>query len=272
MNPLTSTWLRRSLLVSSLLVAAAALHAQPYPYAGSDNFNDNSLSASWDFGYAVTGTTSGWFTETNSRLEFTSTGSNQSRALVWNNSINNAYTENWTAQLTVTNLTSLSAGYSLIGLQVFASNSQNLGLFGAYAYNSASTGTNLMVERGYGSSYTLTSARDTDVTDVTDLTVRMTHNAATHDITVSYSTDGATFYDSIVYNPSTAWSGAPTDGFSFRILALSSVDAISAGQLYADNFSVTAVPEPSTYAALAGLGAFGLVLWRRRQARLNRAA
>jgi len=27
------------------------------------------------------------------------------------------------------------------------------------------------------------------------------------------------------------------------------------------------VPEPSTYAALAGLAALGLVAWRRRQAR-----
>ena len=29
--------------------------------------------------------------------------------------------------------------------------------------------------------------------------------------------------------------------------------------------AVSAIPEPSTYAAFAGLGALGLVIWRRRQ-------
>jgi hypothetical protein len=32
-----------------------------------------------------------------------------------------------------------------------------------------------------------------------------------------------------------------------------------------DNITVSAVPEPSTYAALFGLGALGLVMWRRRR-------
>ena len=41
--------------------------------------------------------------------------------------------------------------------------------------------------------------------------------------------------------------------------------------LFADTLRLTAtasaIPEPSTYAALAGLGALGLALWRRRQAK-----
>jgi hypothetical protein len=31
------------------------------------------------------------------------------------------------------------------------------------------------------------------------------------------------------------------------------------------NFTISAIPEPSTYAALAGLGALGLAMWRRRK-------
>ena len=38
--------------------------------------------------------------------------------------------------------------------------------------------------------------------------------------------------------------------------------------MYADNFSVSAIPEPSTYAAIAGAGVLGLALWRRRQTRI----
>ncbi len=43
--------------------------------------------------------------------------------------------------------------------------------------------------------------------------------------------------------------------------------AVTVGSAYADNFSVSAIPEPSTYAAFAGLGALGLAFWRRRQVR-----
>jgi hypothetical protein len=39
---------------------------------------------------------------------------------------------------------------------------------------------------------------------------------------------------------------------------------LSAGYVALDNVSVTAVPEPATYAAMLGVGALGLAAWRRR--------
>lgn len=51
------------------------------------------------------------------------------------------------------------------------------------------------------------------------------------------------------------------DMMSFSILS-STADSFTITQA---KLQYTAIPEPSTYAALAGLGALGLVLWRRRR-------
>jgi hypothetical protein len=58
-----------------------------------------------------------------------------------------------------------------------------------------------------------------------------------------------------------------TNVTGFRIMTASGIaqgNAIDEIEVYA---TAAAIPEPSTYAALAGLGALGLVLWRRRQHR-----
>lgn len=56
--------------------------------------------------------------------------------------------------------------------------------------------------------------------------------------------------------------GAGFDGATFRVTDVS----ISNGAGFSDGGGNTsAIPEPSTYAALCGLGALGVVLWRKRQ-------
>jgi hypothetical protein len=258
--------LLRSLTLTGLLALLAGTASAQY--TGSDDFNGSSIGASWDFQYSLDAGIGTW-TETNNRLEFTSPAGSNSRVLVWNNDINNAYNENWTASLTVSNLTSLpAAGYNLIGLQVFAANNADLGFFGLYATNNSSTGANILFEKALGPSYTMTTYGESPAeTDLSDVLFTMSFNAATKDVTLAYSLDsGATIKDSVVFNPGSDWSGAPTDGFSFRILGYSTADAVAAGQLYADNFSVTAVPEPSTYAAIAGALMLGFAMWRRRRA------
>ena len=64
----------------------------------------------------------------------------------------------------------------------------------------------------------------------------------------------------------------PSDYFTLRLQAWHSANAsptttLVEGVFTADNFlasATTPVPEPSTYALLAGLAALGLGVWRRR--------
>lgn len=59
-----------------------------------------------------------------------------------------------------------------------------------------------------------------------------------------------------------------TDTFTLFLMGASSGNfAVTTGQAYFDNFAVTAVPEPSTYAVILGACALGLVALRRKQVR-----
>ena len=116
------------------------------------------------------------------------------------------------------------------------------------------------------------------------------------DFTFQYSTNGSIFADfanySVLLNgaPNTAWSatGSVNPAFSFS-LDLSSITALnnqttvyfrltdrttvslnggtvaSGGTDRVDNFVVTVIPEPSTYALLIGAAAFGVIAVRRNR-------
>jgi len=56
---------------------------------------------------------------------------------------------------------------------------------------------------------------------------------------------------------------ATNDVLELRVL--STTPSTGYGQHVGLNFTITAIPEPATYASLAGLGALGLALWRRRR-------
>lgn len=71
-----------------------------------------------------------------------------------------------------------------------------------------------------------------------------------------------------VYRPTYYFSGTYAGGDFLYNAAVSS--GLDAG--FSATFNTTAVPEPSTYAAIAGLAVFGLVLLRRRSSKSGQAA
>jgi len=54
------------------------------------------------------------------------------------------------------------------------------------------------------------------------------------------------------------------DSFSFQSTICSADSSVGSGSCEGGVSAPTSIPEPSTYAMLAGLGAFGLVAWRKR--------
>lgn len=268
-----------------LALAFAGLLVSPLraQYLGS---NDFSSSTGGGGQYSLTAN-AGTFTVEQDRLEYSAGLTASSRVLTMNSAANSAYTEDWTASLSLTNLAAPTSGFNLISMQVFSANAE-YGFFNIGLYRTASGTSGVLFEKGNTTdgtvnTYTFTSYIAAE-SDFSDVLVRMSHNSTTKDITLGYSQDGgATYLDTITFNPNLTgagvsagnWFAAPTDGYSFRILGRNSVDTIAGDLMYADDFSVaagatamTAIPEPSTYAAFAGLGALGLAFWRRRRASL----
>lgn len=120
-------------------------------------------------------------------------------------------------------------------------------------------------------------------TTFTSAAVRISYDAGTNVLTGAYDATGGTSFTSIptlTVNAATAWGMTSGDTFSIYLLANSGEDAdgsdpgpaVGAGEAVFDNLygaNLTAVPEPSTYAAIFGAAALGLAAWRRKQRKAN---
>lgn len=153
-----------------------------------------------------------------------------------------------------------------------ASFSQGSGVYNIDATN-ATNADNSKIEFFYSPNTSISS-----FTQLTVIAQALTNNAATSFQVIlldsGAKTATATFNASsfLVGSYSTA-SSALTFSSGFNTAAIDSMiitGAIPSGtarfNFSFDNISATAVPEPSTYAALAGCLALGLVAWRRRSA------
>lgn len=248
----------------AILFATSALWsvASAQLFVGSDDFNIGA-TPNWDYSFRIagSGTSNGLLGFTNNRLDFSKSTGAGSHFRGWNSDENAgtsatdaaSFSTSWVANLTVTNTLAFGGGeYATIGFEITNDAGQ---------YSALMIGSDYI--RAEGSGFTPVSA---GMVDNTDVILQLAWNAGTQALSASYSLDGSAFTPVATFLPLTQWTGGTTsNGFFFEIFGNSNaIPAINTGWIYADDFSISAIPEPSTYAALAGLGALGLALWRRR--------
>ncbi len=187
-------------------------------------------------------------------------------------------TSNWTAQVD-------------INLAVFSGIMQNLyvnlNLVVAKTGDSTNNNTSFALDRYRNSDMIVVQDIDTWVTiggvkthlteivnATTYATLMIGYDAATKFLTYSYDSDGPnTGWNFVTAHTAdiSGWSMGGSDTFTFVLaggsgssINLGPTQSISASDAYFQNFKITAVPEPSVYAAMIGLGALGLAAYRRR--------
>ena len=240
-------------------------------FVGSDDFSSSAATDNkWAYAFRFSGT-NGLLDYSAGRLDFTKGAGTGSYVLGWDgepstpgvapSKTSASFSTSWVADVTVTNsISSLTGGeFVSLGFEVAGTGAQ----FSSIMLAANSGGYALRAE---GSGFTPVFVSTADFTDVH---LRLTWNAGTQALNSYYSFDGTNYTSLATYSPITQWTaGAATGGFNFEIFGNSNMAAaVNLGSVYADNFSISAIPEPSTYAAFAGLGALGLACWRRRQAR-----
>jgi hypothetical protein len=261
------------LLSLGLLVAVPA-SAQ---FTGGDNFaTDGSLNTGLWTVTPISGTAA--LTESVTGLYFSSAGgANDATVLKWNAPVSNG--QDWSVGLNVyrpnTLPLSLAPSHVEIGLVVWAKDATMTGnipddmfsiAFDAYKDTTYGFGISTSSRAGGGSTSHLAMDDSAPVQLLSGVKLGISYAAVAQTLSAGYSTDGgATWIPVGTVFDTSAWA-SPASAFHVGILASSGNFAVidPTSQVKALGFSANAIPEPSTYAALAGVTALGLVLLRRR--------
>lgn len=249
--------------VATLVTASASAQL----FVGSDNF-DSGSDAAWAYAFRLPGAAgNGELTFTNQRLDFTKASEGTgSYVLGWDGDGAGAasrtlesFSTSWVADLTVTNnVVGLTGGsFNSIGFEIAGSGAQ----YSALMLTATDSG---YVVRAEGSGI---APVEVSTFDSSDVQLRFSWDAGTQALGASYRFDSGAYTSLATFHPVSNWSsGATNSGFFFEVFGNTNMTAVLGGGLvHADNFSVSAIPEPSTYAALAGAAALGLAVWRRRR-------
>jgi hypothetical protein len=264
-----SGWIASSLIYMGLAVSGWG--------QGSDNFDDNSRNTI-NWGSASYGT--GTLTEMSQQLIYSGGSGNEFAGWLWSGSP--TYATSWSAQVDVlvpgltftTPGQGISAGIYVEGGPVSPSGLFNVSLTLAPYHNGSPS------YREYDSDLT-TSGTSSDhvhpVTSSLSAALKIDFNATTHVISTYYDDDGATggyawtqMLNTDISAGGNNWGMGSGDRFTIMIIGASMNIALTTGDgLALDNFStsVSAIPEPSTYAAIFGAVALagGMIHRRRRR-------
>lgn len=260
MTHASSSLRRRLSLAAATLFATVSLHAQSF--TGADDFSSGDDSK-WTYAFRTlgNGTSNGTASYGNFQFDFTKGTGAGSYFLGGQNGVSRAassFSTNWVADLKVTNTFVTGTNeFASIGFEIGGGSQTYSALF----LSNANGALSVVSEKNTVFLNSAASAVSSDVL------LRMTWDATAQQLGTYYSLDSGSSYALLnTQNLGTGLGSSATSGFYFELFASSNAAAaISVGSMSADNFSVSAVPEPSTYAAFAGALALGLAVWQRRR-------
>lgn len=256
-----------------LVIALAALSSisSGQEFVGSDNFNSGATTA-WAFSYRLNSATQGALDFSNNRLDATqAAGGTGNLFRTWeadaaDTALNSnaarttaSFTTSWNMDISVTNQLSGLTGDQFLSVGIQARSGSDY-----FASFLAATPSGLVVRReSTGVVFTTATA-----TSNSDVRLRISWDASAQQLSTAYSFDSGASYTTLGtgFSVSSWTADAPSaNGFNMETFMNANLgSSLAAGTAFMDNFSVSAVPEPSSFAALAGLAVLGLAATRRR--------